>query len=248
MLITGNVREGKTLFMVHRVGLYRAKGGELPVYTNFKLDLSITNRVGVSELLDLEGLKGGVMCMDEAYAWLESRVSTSNLNRYVSYFIFQSGKREVDVMATAQLGSSVDLRFFDLAHQIVLARKDVQNERFVYKIATRCGVGVRVATKYLCFKSASRFWHVYDTGEPVAPLGLKRLQFEMDKFDKEKINKRVDGLVKLLLWRNKTLKFGWNKAGDIARYVVEDELLRLGEPLPLAPLVTNRLKRSFKIK
>lgn len=240
MLIVGNVREGKTLFMVHQLGLYRSKGGKLPIYSNFKLSLSNVVRVGVSNLLDLEGLGAGVMGIDEAYTWLESRVSSSALNRYCSYFLFQSGKRQVDVMATAQLGSTIDLRFYDLAHQIVLAYKNVRFSRFEYQIATRCGRGVRVVTKCLSFEDASKFWDVYDTGEPVAPLGLKSLQVEMDKFDTEKINERVDAVVaKALVYAE---RFGWRSDKDVYRYQVQDWLLRVGEPLVLAPLVTNRLK------
>jgi len=252
MLITGNVREGKTLLGVdfahnlHVQNLGLAESERLPIYTNFKLSYPEVHQVDVSELLDLEGLSGGLMVMDEAYAWLESRVSTSNLNRYVSYFIFQSGKRGVDVIATAQLGSSVDLRFYDLAHIIVLARKDVVNSRFVYQFAVRCGVGVRVVTRCLSFADASLFWGDYDTGEPVAPLGLKQLQFEMDKFSTVKVNVRVDAIVgKALLERE---RFGWRCERDVFRYQVEDWLLRVGEPLPLAPLVTNRLKCLLRVK
>ena len=240
MLITGNVREGKTLLAVYLAWKLHLLGVGLPIYTNFKLGYPEVHQVDVGELLDLEGLGSGLMCMDEAYAWLESRVSTSSLNRYVSYFIFQSGKRGVDVVATAQLGSSVDLRFYDLAHVIVLARKDVVNSQFVYQMAVRCGVGVRVVTKTLSFASAKLFWDDYDTGEPVAPLGLKALQVEMDKFSPVKINVRVDALVERLL--SLKVGFGWDNPKSVFRYQVEDWLLRVGEPLPLAPLVTNRLK------
>lgn len=240
MLIVGNVREGKTLLAVYFAYKLHLQNSGLPIYTNFKVRYPEVKQVNVSELLDLEGLSGGLMVMDEAYAWLESRVSSSNLNRYVSYFIFQSGKRGVDVIATAQLGSSVDLRFYDLAHIVVLARKNVVDERFDYQFAVRCGADIRVVSRSLSFVDASLFWDDYDTGEPVAPLGLKELQFEMDKFDTVKINKRVDGVVERVLVDR--VKFDWFNEKDVFRYQLEDWLLRAGEPLRLAPLVTNRLK------
>jgi len=253
MLITGNVREGKTLLAVYLAWVLHNQNislipydllGHLPIYTNFKLSYPEARFVDVGDLLDLEGIRSGLMVMDEAYAWLESRVSSSSLNRYVSYFIFQSGKRGVDVVATAQLGSSIDLRFYDLAHIIVLARKDVVKSQFVYQFAVRCGVSVRVVTKTLSFVSAKLFWDDYDTGAPVAPLGLKALQVEMDKFSPVKINVRVDGLVEKALAVSGL--FGWKSERDVFRYQVEDWLLRIGEPLPLAPLVTNRLKCSLR--
>jgi len=244
MLILGNIREGKTLLAVYLAWWMFKMGVELPVYHNIDLWLPFARRVDVGELLDLEGLESGLMVMDEAYSWLESRVSSSNLNRYVSYFIFQSGKRGVDVVATCQLGSSIDLRFYDLAHIIVLARKQGDLERFQYQMAVRCGGGVRVVTNYLSFKDAGLFWDVYDTGKPVAPLGLKALQFEMDKFSTVKINVRVDDLVGRVV--KECGRFGWRGAKDVFRYQVEDWLLRVGEPLPLAPLVVNRLKCSFR--
>ena len=248
MLITGNVREGKTLLAVyfgwklHNQNLAVSKRLRSPIYTNFDLRYPEAKKVGVSELLDLEGLSHGLLLGDEIYAWLESRVSSSNLNRYVSYFIFQSGKRNVDVVATAQLGSSVDLRFFDLSHIVVLARKEVVNERFVYQFAVRTGVGIRVVTKYLSFEDSSKFWNDYDTGAPVAPLGLKRLQYEMDKFSPIKINKRVDALVK------KAVPVFERFGERIYLYQIEDWLLRVGEPLPLARFVINRLKSRFRAR
>lgn len=246
MLITGNVREGKTMLEVYFAWKLHNQGLNVPIYCNHTIKYPEAKRVDVSELLDLEGLGSGLMCMDEAYAWLESRVSSSNLNRYVSYFIFQSGKRGVDVIATSQLGSAIDLRFYDLAHIIVLTRNDVVNERFTYQFAVRCGVSVRVVTRCLSYKDASLFWNDFVTGEPVAPLGLKQLQYEMDKFSVVKINVRVDAIVdKIILERE---RFGWCDERDVFRYQVEDWLLRVGEPLPFAPLVTNRLKCLLRSK
>lgn len=252
MLIVGNVREGKTLLMVYyawkltQLNRVVPESERLPIYANFTLRYPDVKKVSVSDLLDLEGLKTGLLLGDEIYTWLESRVSSSLLNRYCSYFLFQSGKRGVDVIATAQLGSSVDLRFFDLANIIVSAFKNEKDRRFEYEYLTRCGRGVRVSNYSLSFADAGLFWDDYDTGEPVAPLGLKELQFEMDKFDVEKINKRVDVVVERLLKESE--RFGWIDAGKVFRYQVEDWLLCVGEPLRLAPLVTNRLKCLFRAR
>lgn len=246
MLVSGNVREGKTLLMVyfalqlHKWNQYFEPKYRLPIYTNFSLDYSEVRQVSVSELLDFEGLQGGLLCIDEAYTWLESRMSSSNLNRYVSYFLFQSGKRGVDVIATAQLSSTVDLRFYDLAHIVVLTRKDIANERFVYQMGVRTGVGVRVVTRHLSFVDAAKFWDSYITSEPVAPLGLKDLQAAMERFDTVKINQRVDAIVQRAVLEKE--RFGWYSPQSVYRYQVQDWLLREGEPLVLSAFVVNRLK------
>lgn len=247
MLVCGNIREGKTLLVVDMANTLHLQnvdcGTSVPVYGNFKMFYPEAKFVDVDILLDV-GLSDCFLGLDEVYTWLESRVSSSNLNRYVSYFIFQSGKLNVDVGATAQLGSSVDLRFFDLAHILVLAFNDKVNRRFVYDFIVRCGRGSRSCVKTLSYESAEKFWDMYVTCEPVAPLGLKLLQYEIDKFNVVKINARVDGVVARI--RSEVDVFGWSDAKYVFRYQVEDWLLRVGEPLALAPLVTNRLKCSLR--
>jgi hypothetical protein len=246
MLILGNIREGKTLLMVdmlhfvHVQNQYVALPERLPIYANFDLAYDDAKKIDVGDLLDLEGLQRGELGCTEAYTWLESRVSSSNLNRYVSYFLFQSGKRDVAVIADAQLGSSIDLRFFDLAHVIALARKEPEFERFRYDIAVRCGAGVKFAVRYVSYALASTFWNDYDTRMPVAPLGMRSLQFEMERFNTEKVNSHIDRLVGDIMAMKED--YGWFDARSVFRYQVEDWLLRVGEPQACAPLVTNRLK------
>jgi hypothetical protein len=270
-LTCGNIREGKTIFLMyqawklHNWNMAVSEKHRLPIYTNFEIRYPEAHKVEVSELLDLEGISAGFMPVQELYGWLESRVSSSNLSKYVSYFIFQSGKRGVGVHGDAQLGSSVDLRFWDLAHIIGQVHRDDFNQKFCYDFAVRCGRGVRLAHRDLPFVEARKFWNDYNTAEPAVPVGLKQLQFEMDKLNAPKINARVDAIVNKWLLTDKDdgsayfvngvpyrfidvrARNGWRDEKCVYRYQVEDLLLRMGEPLPLAPMVTNRLKVTLRL-
>lgn len=265
-LMCGNIGEGKTIFLVylcwklHCWNLQVAEKYRVPIFTNFMLKYPEARSIGVSDLLQAGGLKSGFMVLQEAYTWMESRASSSLLNRYVSYFIFQSRKRNVDVFADAQLGSTIDLRLYELAHIIGLARKDMPNRVFTYQFAIRSGLGIRLVKVKLPMLIASMFWDDYNTDEPAPPLGVEELQFQMDKYSPVKINVRVDDMVSKLLGEGKysnavyyvnnvphkfaeiPYRLGWDNPKAVYKYQVEDTLLRLGEPLPLAPLVTNRLK------
>lgn len=268
-LMCGNIGEGKTLFLVYlawKLHIWNLRVPEkyrVPIFCNFKLMYGESRQVEVSELLDLEGLSFGYMPLQELYTWLESRASSSLLNRYCSYFIFQSRKRRVDVMGDAQLGSTIDLRFYELAHIIGLARNDSVNRMFTYQFAVRSGAGVKLKTRTLSYDVASMFWDDYNTEQPQFPLGIKQIQFEVDKYNPKKMNKVVDDICNKLLARKRYKKafyivdgvkyyfseladsLGWVNAKSIYRYQIEDILLRTGDVLTLAPYVTNRLKTEF---
>lgn len=268
----GNIGEGKTLFLVylawklHIWNLKVPKKYRVPIYCNFKLMYSESKEVEVSELLDLEGLSNGYMPLQELYTWLESRASSSLLNRYCSYFIFQSRKRRVDVMGDAQLGSTIDLRFYELAHVIGLARNNPEIRQFTYQFAVRSGVGVKIKTRTLSYDVASMFWDDYNTEQPQFPLGRKQIQFEIDKYNPKKMNWIVDDLCDKLLGRKKYKKatyevdgkrykfadiklfLGWINAKSVYRYQIEDILLRTGDVLTVAPYVTNRIKTELTRK
>lgn len=264
MLVCGNIREGKTIFLMylswclHVWNMAVPENLRVPIYSNFTIKYPEVQKIEVDKLLDLEGITYGFMPLSELYTWLESRVSSSLLSRYVSYFIFQSGKRGVDVCGDAQLGSTVDLRFFELSHILAIARKNEVERKFTYQFAVRCGVGVKMCSRDLSFDTASKFWNDYDTHEPVKPVGLENLQFEMDKHNYPKINARVDAIVDKILSpegvyyvNGQPCKFasyvgalGWihSQGKAVYQYQVEDLLLRMFEPPPLAKMVTNRLK------
>lgn len=248
MGIFGNIGEGKSLlagYFAYRFHLQNLSYPELkplPIYCNFKIDYPEAELIDVSRLLDLESLSRGLLVIDEAYSWLESRISQSRINRYVSYFGFQSRKRGVDVIYTAQMGSSIDVRFIDLSHIRVLCKKNDVDRVFGYRFLLEDG---KSTSFDLGFDDAKLFWDDYDTYETVQPLGLKELQVDAEKFDSDKINSRVDVLVNRFFEYKDVLRL--RGVGDVYRYVVEDILLLWNEPVSLAPFVCNRLKNLLRL-
>src|SRR4030043_860537 len=106
--LVGKVGSGKTLFMTAD-----SVNSGRPIYANYEIRHK-KYRALTPELLMDPDLHGAVICLDEAYAWLESRTSGKDINRYMSYILFQGRKKDIDFYMSEQLLSSVDLRYRDM--------------------------------------------------------------------------------------------------------------------------------------
>ena len=214
----------------------------VPVFANYGIDYPLCERLDIFGLLELDKVSHdrAFIAVDEIYTVAESRVSSSKLNLFFSYFIFQSRKLHKDVFYTAQLDSSVDLRVFLLtpvkiaSYGLQLDGKTVKHV-FVNENKKQKSVGIplKFYQKYV--------WGHFDTDQPINPLGLEDLliSIELKSGEYGRINKRVDYCVGVLLekagFRNKTAK-------QIQKYNVDDFMLRLNLPLALAKFVCDRLK------
>lgn len=124
--IHGLPRSGKTLLavlMLKIASLHNRK-----IISNISLKLKY-EPMDLEKIVNLE-LSKCVCFLDEAYNYLDCRLSISKLNRVLSYFIFQSGKKDVDILYTAQLARSVDFRLADLANVKILANKITFSQTF----------------------------------------------------------------------------------------------------------------------
>jgi len=120
--INGGVGSGKTLLMVLLAKLCE---GKVPIFANFNLKVKGATLIDVN---DLEGINSGLLLIDEAYSWLESRTSTSRLNQYMARIIFQSRKRRLSMFAAEQMRSSIDLRYRDMSSLTILALTREQDD------------------------------------------------------------------------------------------------------------------------
>lgn len=238
----GDLGSGKT-------GLVTAMAGDavragVPVFSNYNIRWRGCEKFFVSDLLNVDVDKGFIAC-DEVYTLAESRISSSKLNRFFSYFLFQSRKLHVDVESTAQLESTVDLRLVGLANLVVLCEYDVLKRRFNYTFVKN-GLKVRVSKRFVSFDwMMEHVFPFYDTDEVVNPLGLVELQVELEKYDVGRINKRVDCMVDWFVKNRARLEF--RDAKSVYGYVVEDEMFREGFPLVLSKFVVNRLKNRLRL-
>ena len=186
--IIGAMGSGKTLLLV-----YLATKSEREIYSNFKINVPNYKPLEIIDLLDL---KNDVdVYIDEGYTWLESRTSGSHLNRYLSYIVLQSRKRTIDILITAQLFSSIDVRFREQCDIIVKCKKI--KEGFKYSVLFVEKNVVR--TFILRNKFAKKLFNTYDTYEIVEPhmkeeMRLKLMESKPNELWKE--IKEISDIVK----------------------------------------------------
>lgn len=113
--VNGFPGAGKTLLLTAFAWMSR---GKIPIYSNFNLRMKGATLITIE---DLEGIEDGLILIDEAYLWLESRISGSELNRYMSRIVFQSRKRGLDIFTSEQVHGSIDLRFRSLEDLTIYA-------------------------------------------------------------------------------------------------------------------------------
>lgn len=178
--IIGDVGTGKTLFMTYIAD----QCPDIPIYSNFNIKLPNVQSVDVFSVGDI---KYGIILLDEMYEWLESRLSGSEINIHLSRIMFNSRKRGLDVYGSAQLGSSLDRRFNDMANYSANMRifclglaKDLSgylyiiNEKYFYELK---------------YKKATELFDIYNTYQ-------EQEVIHKTLFDANKINPTIDKYAK----------------------------------------------------
>lgn len=239
--IFGNVGKFKTALATLIIWLYLQAG--VPVYTNYKIDFPeyshLLHKLSLSQLLELD-VDFGVIVIDEVYTIAEARISMSKVNRFFSYFIFQSRKIRVHIIYTSQLTSAVDLRLFNLTDKKI-ACYGLQKDGTVKIKLVYDHNGKEKKKSYRISLDVFKTWifNHYDTYEPIDPIGLLDLIVDIEKYEPEKLNKRIDSVIYQL---KKCFKISQNAK----KYEIEDCLLRIGYPSSLASYVANRLRNRIE--
>jgi len=177
--LVGDFGTGKTLFMT-----MVALASQRRVLANYHLSIDNYEYVEPLDLYQSMGFNCDVL-LDEIYTWLESRTSHSFINRYVSYIIFQSRHRTIDIYGTLQLLSSADLRFRDLVHILVkCVRKDNGNadkDKWDFRYEFMKMENQQRWNKFLPYEDAKRFFNYFDTNEIIEPYDKDYLEYELLK-------------------------------------------------------------------
>lgn len=160
--IIGKIGSGKTL-LATRLAL----ADKRKVYANYKIDILNYEKLTLAKLFELN--EPALVIIDEGYVWLESRISQSKLNRYVSYVIFQSRKRNIDIVLTCQLWSSIDLRYRYQSDILIYAERKTYG--FKYRIVSQ-ETGNEFIIKWL-EEDAEKVFKYYDTMEMIIPERVK---------------------------------------------------------------------------
>ena len=179
-IILGDYGSGKTLFLV-----LQGFSSKRDVWGNFYLDLDRYTQIEPMDFRNLGSRK--LVLLDEMQTWLESRVSMSFLNLYVTNIIDQTDKRDVDVFGTAHLFGSVDRRFRENVHRIVrcervgklpLGRTRKEDFRdFRFRIMnTYTG---KIIKKRLKYSKAIKYFPKYSTSEIIEYPNQKDLELDL---------------------------------------------------------------------
>lgn len=226
--MVGGIGSGKTLFMTaDSVASDRAH-----LYSNYTIhdpryvDLA-------PEMLADPLLRDAIILLDEVYAWLESRTSGKDINRYMSYILFQCRKKDIDIYMSEQLISTVDLRYRDMIDFEVRC-KAIPNYKhpigFRYHIID---VHEQLMYKaYLSIEDAARYFPLYDTYQTISPIDNEL----MVKISRSKVSiiEEVDSIVDTLLNEGVQTK--------ITKAVIADYCLRNQYPKSYVDMAYNTLK------
>jgi hypothetical protein len=238
MGIYGDVGSGKTILDVY----FAIQPIYKKVYANFKMfNLKSYRPLKIEELFNPEPENVITLTsFDEGYTLIESRTSLDKINRYISYAIFQCRKRNKDFISTAQLKSSLDLRFKDMERMTVYAfpRDEKSTEDFNYAFITDYNIkyfqlGYKFAKKYLFDK--------YDTNEILMPHDFAELQEEIILENPKKLKEKIEQVIVKINNSNLSLP-------KITHDSVLDLLLQLEEPRGLEPFLYSRLKTKELLK
>jgi adenylate kinase family enzyme len=214
VLLVGDVGSGKTLFAT-RIALRVKK----PVYANYTI--KIPNHVDLTpEILNVIN-EPSLVILDEAYAWLESRMSGKPINLYMSYILFQSRKLGLDFMLTQQLAGTIDLRFREMANWVIECEyvPEVGFRYTFYKVNTLREM--KPFVMLLPLKEAEKVYPYYDSWQRINPIDSDLLVKVSD--NKKSIMNDVDSVVDELLKIAPAHK--WSR-GIITDYVLRNNLPR----------------------
>lgn len=190
--IIGDIRVGKTL-----IATIFAKHSNRKIYANYKLNIPKYHKLEPTDLFKLPN--NCEVFIDEAYTWLESRTSGADLNKCSSYILFQSGKRTINIYLTAQLFSTVDIRFRHMSNIIIEVYKYEEEELFEYNFYKRIrGHLIFCNTWYLPFDEAEQYYDLYDTFEIVEPYTMKNLETKLIMKDGKKLFAKAKEITNLV--------------------------------------------------
>lgn len=229
IIIWGDIGTGKTLFMT----LMAMMEQEKPIYANYHLDCPNYRPLTPSAIERLSG--SALVLMDEGYVWLESRISSSLSNRFWSHMVFQSRKRDLKIIVTCQMLSTIDVRYRTMADLYILAEKHPEGFAYTfYKPESNLSQsGVRKVARILIpFSLAEQIYPHYDTFERVS--AIDKFLVASVESDPAELNRIINDLAERF---KSTIG-----ESEITKYKVEDFCVAEGYPTKYAKMIYNRIK------
>ena len=228
MIVVGGLGSGKTCLLTYLALKHCERGGQ--IWANYSISAENYHYLRPEDLMRLG--RGDMANIDEAYNWLEARTSNKGTNRYLSYIVFQSRKRDLSINLTAQMISSIDVRFRTMADYLAIAQK--KSNRFSYTLLIATGKGFKERHFSIPFSVAEeQIWPYYDTFEIIDPLDRELSDLAMS--DQSVLLPEADKIVDRMLQLGKAKS--WTKGA------VSDFCLENGHPKSYIDLLYNRIRR-----
>ena len=166
-LISGPMGSGKTLYMT-RLLYEHQRRGKRRIYANYGLKFPFTpmTKDTLKSYQDWD-YKGISMGIDELHIFMDSKMSMTSQNRFMSNWFLQTRKRGVDFIATTQYPDQIDKRVRRIC-DVWCECKCVKKGRSVYVIVEKWYTGLKKQKKPVMevFK-ANPYFEKYDTNEVI---------------------------------------------------------------------------------
>lgn len=166
VLFVGSMGSGKTLSMVKTAYDYYKQGYK--IVSNMKLNFPhryITSQDVQEFAINQEQLYNTVVLIDEIHIFMDSRRSASKKNLLTSYFLTQTRKQKVKLLATTQHRHQVDRRLRDNTEAFVDCEiKEIpfgDNEKVLIVVNH---FNTRKSYEKMVF-IGNKYFHLYDTEE-----------------------------------------------------------------------------------
>ena len=224
----GDVGSGKTLLMT---GM--ALRDTRQVLANYKIRIPNWKQLKPEMLFTLD--KPSLVLIDEAYIFLESRRSGTAMPIYMSYILFQSRKRGIDIVLSDQIEDTIEKRYRLMMNRRIEC-ENLGDMGFLYYVSDRVRGGFTIPRRFfLPIESAEVLFPLYDTLQIINPIDEKMLYTISE--DKEETIEKVDRIVAEILKKVPPTA--------VKKGLVADYCLRNKEPHYLVELVFNSIKTKI---
>lgn len=160
--IVGNMGGGKTVTMSMLMKLL-----ELKTHSPLAGTYHLKGAQFVDNTNDLWNFQKGAFGFDEIWISVDSRASTSKINRFISQWVNQTRKKQLIFFYTTQTLDQVDLRIRNATNVLIYVEhaRGYFTLSFIDNLSKRVFRRLKVEERYM-----RPFYSVYDTFEVVRPL------------------------------------------------------------------------------
>ena len=184
--ITGGLGSGKTLGMTAWACKFSCMGGMLPIISNYKIEVDghidtilLQDEEDMIRMIKLVKREKGILLIDEAYKFLDSRLSMNKRNVYLSQFFMFLRKLNLITIVTIQSFRMIDIRVREIIDVLIVCRKinkGFEQRIFDYQLGKQ--------VKRLCLREEvmKEVYEMYDTFEMVKEFKFPEREEEFNKF------------------------------------------------------------------